>query len=107
MNKILISGYYGYDNLGDEAVLETILNNIRSVIEDSEITVLSSNPIATTAKYDVNSVGRSSIMGVIKALSKCDVLISGGGSLLQDVTSRLSIFYYLLIIMFGRMMGKR
>jgi len=107
MNKILISGYYGYDNLGDEAVLETILNNIRSVIEDSEITVLSSNPMATTAKYDVNSVGRSSIMGVIKALSKCDVLISGGGSLLQDVTSRLSIFYYLLIIMFGRMMGKK
>lgn len=107
MNKILISGYYGYDNLGDEAVLETILKNLREAIGDADITVLSSDPTATVAKYDVESVGRSSFRGVLKALWKCDLLISGGGSLLQDVTSRLSIFYYLLIIFAGRLLGKK
>lgn len=107
MSKILISGYYGYDNLGDEAVLETILKNIKKAVVRADITVLSSDPEATIAKYHVHSVGRSSFWKVFKELLKCDLLISGGGSLLQDVTSRLSIFYYLLIILAGRLLGKK
>ncbi len=107
MKKIVISGYYGYDNLGDEAVLETILTNIRAKLGNVEITVLSSNPSKTSEKYGVKSAYRAKLGPVIKAIKNADVLISGGGSLLQDVTSRLSIFYYLGIIAIAKLCGTK
>lgn len=107
MKKIVLSGYYGFDNLGDEAVLESILNNVRQELGELHITVLSANPAATRRLYDVHAVRRVSPVGVLKSLWDCDVLISGGGSLLQDVTGRLSIFYYLSLIAMGKLMGKK
>lgn len=107
MKRIVLSGYYGFNNLGDEAVLESILNNIREALGDIQITVLSADPRTTEALYGVTSVGRTSPLGILKALWRCDVLVSGGGSLLQDVTGRLSIFYYLALIALGKLLGKR
>ncbi len=107
MKKIVLSGYYGFDNLGDEAVLESILNNVREALGEVHITVLSANPEATERLYGVRSVKRISPVKVLKALWACDVLVSGGGSLLQDVTGRLSIFYYLALIAMGKLMGKK
>lgn len=107
MKKIVISGYYGFDNLGDEAVLESVLNNIRGSMGELHITVLSANPAATEKLYGVHAVKRISPVKVLKALWNCDLLISGGGSLLQDVTGRLSIFYYLSLIAMGKLMGKK
>ncbi len=107
MKRILLSGYYGFDNLGDEAVLESILSNIRQSMDELHITVLSANPHVTEGLYGVHAVKRISPIKVLKALWNCDVLISGGGSLLQDVTGRLSIFYYLSLIAMGKLMGKR
>ena len=37
-------------------------------------------------------------VAILRAVKKCDMLISGGGSLLQDVTSSKSLHYYLSII---------
>lgn len=107
MKKIVLSGYYGFDNLGDEAVLESILNNIRQALGELQITVLSANPAATKKLYGVHAIRRISPVGIIRSLWECDVLISGGGSLLQDVTGRLSIFYYLALIALGKLMGKK
>lgn len=107
MSKILISGFYGFGNLGDEAILETMLDRIRKVEPVTEITVLSNNPDLTAKDYKVSAVSRKSLSAVVGAIYKCDVLVSGGGSLLQDVTSGKSIFYYLFIIMMGRLMGKK
>lgn len=107
MKKIVLSGYYGFDNLGDEAVLESILSNIRQALGDLHITVLSAKPEVTKGLYGVHAIGRISPVGILKSLWECDVLVSGGGSLLQDVTGRLSIFYYLALIALGKLMGKR
>lgn len=107
MKKIVLSGYYGFNNLGDEAVLESILNNIRQSFGELHITVLSAHPEATRKLYGVHAVRRTSPVGVLRSLWACDVLISGGGSLLQDVTGRLSIFYYLALIALGKLMGKK
>ena len=42
--NILICGYYGFDNAGDEAVLFSIVRDLRTVLgEDIEITVLSND----------------------------------------------------------------
>lgn len=107
MKRIVLSGYYGFDNLGDEAVLESILNNIQQAFGELHVTVLSADPAATRRLYGVHAIRRVSPVGVLKALWECDVLISGGGSLLQDVTGRLSIFYYLALIALGKLMGKK
>ncbi len=98
MIQILISGYYGFNNIGDESILRAVVDNLRSKLNDIEITVLSQNPASTAQKYGVNSVNRKSVKDIIKAVRKCDLLISGGGSLLQDVTSKKSILYYLMIM---------
>jgi len=98
MVRILISGYYGFNNIGDESILQAVVDNLRSKLNNIEITVLSRNPDFTAQKYEVHSVSRKSIKDIIKAVLKCDLLISGGGSLLQDVTSKKSILYYLMII---------
>ena len=107
MNKILISGYYGFNNLGDEAILETIIARIRHMVANADISVLTATPERTAKNYQVEGCNRKSIPSVLRALWNCDVLISGGGSLLQDVTSKMSIRYYLAIILLAKLMGKK
>lgn len=108
--KIIISGYYGFRNSGDEAVLKSILNALRKQSEAAGITltpvVLSIDPEWTTATYGVESVHRMKLGEVRKAISESAGLISGGGSLLQDVTGSKTIPYYLAILKLAQWMGK-
>ena len=96
--RILISGYYGFSNAGDEAVLSAIIGGLRAQADDIEIAVLSASPEETAGAHKVSALPRASISHVTKALSGCDLLISGGGSLIQDATSFRSLAYYLAII---------
>jgi len=107
MVHILISGYYGFNNIGDESILQAVINNLREKLSDIEITVLSKNPEFTAQKYNVHSVNRKSMKDIIHAVRKCDLLISGGGSLLQDVTSKKSIIYYLTIMWMAFLFRKK
>lgn len=97
MKKVLISGYYGFGNIGDEAILKAMITEFNKMAHKAEVTVLSGNPVETNSKFHVQSEDRSHLYKVIQAIRKCDVLISGGGSLLQESTGRLSVFYYLFI----------
>lgn len=105
--NVLMSGYYGFNNSGDEAILQTINNNIRKRSSDISITVLSNDPENTKKVYGCDAVARFSLFKVLKAVKKCDVLVSGGGSLLQDRTSTRSLLYYLFIIRMAERMGKK
>lgn len=107
MNKVVISGFYGFHNIGDEAILLTLTQKLKMVNPKVQITVLSNNPEETMQKFDVNAVNRSDAFKVATAIMKCDVLLSGGGSLLQDVTSARSIHYYLSIIRMGLLFRKK
>ncbi|MEF9991799.1 MAG: polysaccharide pyruvyl transferase CsaB [Peptostreptococcaceae bacterium] len=104
--KLVISGYYGFDNLGDEAILQSIIMALKEADENIEITVLSNNPIKTQQNYKVNAINRWSIKKIYKEIKLSDGLISGGGSLLQDVTSSRSIFYYIFIIGIANLVDK-
>ena len=105
--NVILSGYYGFNNAGDEAILLSMHKNIQALGENYHITVLSNRPEETRAKYHIDVVYRFSIREVLKAIKKCDVLLSGGGSLLQDSTSTRSLMYYLSIILVARIMGKK
>lgn len=106
MVKIAISGYYGFKNFGDEAILSVLVNHLKS-IENSEITVFSSDVDFTSKTYGVNAVKRFDLNAVFKTIKECDVLVSGGGSLLQDVTSLKSLIYYSFIIALGLFFNKK
>ena len=107
MNKIVISGYYGFANAGDEAMLTSIVRALRGVQPDIDLTVISGNPAETAAKHKVKSIYRFNFCEIYNAVKNADMLLSGGGSLLQDVTSLRSLFYYLFIISMGKMAGKK
>jgi polysaccharide pyruvyl transferase CsaB len=96
--KIVLSGYYGFDNAGDEAVLTGVIDSLRQHSPEAKIVVLSGNPERTKNAYGVNAVPRMSIAGIYRALNGADLLISGGGSLFQDVTSNRTIPYYASIV---------
>lgn len=105
MNKVLISGYYGYKNFGDEAVLKVLTDHLKSL--NAEITVISSDMEYTEETYGVKSVRNFDFKSVIKAVKETDILISGGGSLFQDVTSFKSLVYYSLIIALAIIFNKK
>ena len=107
MSKILISGYYGFSNAGDEAMLTAIIEALRAERRDIEITVMSGKPEITAEKHRVNSIHRFHPLQILKEMLRTDLLLSGGGSLLQDVTSRRSILYYLSILMLAKLLGKK
>ncbi len=84
--KIGISGSYGGMNLGDEAILEGVLSQLRASV-DADITVFSRNPTDTMARHQVEcavavrDMTRKESALVVKEL---DLLILGGGGILYD-----------------------
>ena len=105
--KVVISGYYGFDNCGDEAVLLAIVHCLKSLSPNVRVVVLSGNPTATREAYGVDAVNRWNPFSVALALLNSRLLISGGGSLLQDVTSSKSVLYYLAVIKLAVFLGKK
>ena len=110
--NIVISGFYGLGNTGDEAILDAVIHEIRRKDPQAGITVFSLSPEQTASRHGVESVYRGwrrSNKEKIRALRKADVLISGGGGLLQDVYSTKIIGgplpYYLLIALLARLCG--
>lgn len=106
-SSILISGYYGFDNLGDEAILYSIINLLRKKRNDLEIIVISQRPEITAKRYGVKSIDRRDLVEIIKALRESRLFISGGGSLLQDITGIYSIPYYLGLVFLAQIMGNK
>ncbi len=98
MKNIVICGYHGFSNSGDEALLSAMLDILQKKRADINITVLSMHPKSTQAIYGVPSVYRYNLLKINKLFSKCDLFIMGGGSLLQDITSLRSLYYYIAIL---------
>lgn len=104
-DEILISGYYGFHNSGDDALLKSIIDDLKKYKESPNITVLSANPKETFKSYKVKAINRFSVFGILKHMKKADMLISGGGTLIQDRTSTKSLWYYLTIIEMAKRHG--
>lgn len=107
MSDILILGYYGFKNSGDDALLLSIIQQLYSKKEDLKCLVLSNNPEETKNIYKVSSVDRNSIIKVISSIAKTKMLLVGGGTLIQDSTSTKSLLYYLFIIAVALLFNKK
>lgn len=105
--RVVISGYYGYGNTGDEAVLAGLLTALRTIDPGIEAVVISGDPAATRRQHGVRAIARSSARGLWRALRAADGLVSGGGSLLQDVSSARPVAYYTGVMHVARLAGRR
>ncbi len=103
---VLISGYYGFDNLGDEAILESILQWF-AIRDDVHPVVLSADPKSTYDSYEVDSIPRANLFKILGRIPGSPLIIQGGGGLLQDKTSFKSLMYYLGIMLLGFVTGRR
>lgn len=100
MAKIMISGYYGFNNTGDEAILKSMVGAFKEKIPQIKITVLSHSPLQTSQTYQVKAINRLHLIRIIRFLRNVNLFISGGGGLLQDSTGKgWSILYYLGLIL--------
>ncbi len=104
--RLLVSGYYGFGNAGDEAILAGLTEGLREQAPEAEVTVLSGNPSATQREHGVRAVSRGLGSAFLRG-RESDVLISGGGGLLQDATSWRSPLYYLTVMRLARAAGVR
>jgi putative peptidoglycan lipid II flippase len=103
---ITLSGNYGFDNAGDEALLSAITASIRRLRPDAEFVVLSGAPEKTRSVHGIPAVYYLNPWRVLRAIQACDLLISGGGSIFQDVTSGRSLPYYISVVALACLTGK-
>jgi polysaccharide pyruvyl transferase WcaK-like protein len=105
MAQVTLLGYYGFGNAGDEAVLAGVITRLRAADSSVKITVISGNPEETSRVHGVQAIGRGSFAQICALLKKTDLFLLGGGGLLQDRTSRRSLWYYLGMAFWARISG--
>ncbi len=103
----VLSGYYGFNNSGDDALLLSLITDLKRNMPSARIAVLSSNPLQTMKVFGVDAFGRISPFSLTKLFGSSTALLSGGGSLIQDETSSKSLWYYLFIIAFAKHRGMK
>ncbi len=92
---VIISGYYGFSNIGDDAMLRSIVDNLRQQKTDISILVLSKKPVETSLSYNVSAINRKNMFAVYSSMKRAKLFIYGGGNIIQDSTSSRSILFYL------------
>jgi len=105
--RLLLSGYYGFGNFGDEAILRVFVDQWRERRPGDSIVVLSADPRETASTYGVRSVERMDAHVVGQAIRDADLVVSGGGGLLQSSTSLRSLLYYTGIIREAKRAGRK
>jgi polysaccharide pyruvyl transferase CsaB len=103
LSRVVVSGYYGFGNAGDELILGVLCR----ALVGHQVTVLSADPEATAREHAVDAVPRMEPRAILGALSRADLLISGGGGLLQDASGPWTVPYYLGVVAVARAMGRR
>jgi polysaccharide pyruvyl transferase CsaB len=99
----MICGYYGEHNLGDDALLDVVLGDLP---DGCEPLVTAHDQPWVQERFGVATCNRRRLTDVLAGLGRCDALVLGGGSLLQDATSLPSLAYYCLLILAARLQGK-
>ncbi len=82
--RILIAGYMGFGNAGDEAILASMLEGFRALPVPVDFTVVSGNPAETSRRYSVSAVPWQDPLALADAVRISDVVLLGGGGLFHD-----------------------
>lgn len=101
----VICGAYGRGNAGDEAILKAILKQLREIDPDMPFWIMSRNPKETRAANRANSFYIFNVFALFKRLHQAKIFVNGGGSLIQDVTSSRSLYFYLFTLQAAKWCG--
>lgn len=101
----VICGAYGRGNAGDEAILKAILTQLREIDEDMPFWVMSRNSKETRAANKTRSMYLFNVFAFIRSLKKAEIFVNGGGSLIQDITSFRSLYFYLFTLKAAKWCG--
>lgn len=101
--RIVILGWYGSDNTGDEAILQGVVEALRKR-GYANLCALSVNPTRTASQLDIDSVPRLLGLQTLRALLDADALILGGGGLIQDGTSLYNLPLYAGYVALARLL---
>ncbi len=104
---VVICGAYGKGNAGDDAILVSMIQQLRQQDPDLPITVMTRRPRQTAVMTGVATVHIFNIFAAGRHMKRSKLYISGGGSLIQNVTSARSLYYYLFSIRQAKRLGCR
>ncbi len=104
---VLVCGAYGRGNVGDEAILEAIVAELRALDGDGPLWVLSRSPAETRLNYRVGAIYTFNFVRFLLQMGRTKLYVNGGGSLMQDVTSRRSLWFYLFTIWAAKRLGSK
>lgn len=104
--QVMISGYFGYANTGDEAILAAMIPALQAEIPGVRIVVLGHKPRAMQLPPGVRAIDRMFLPGILWELFRSRLFISGGGGLIQDSTGASTVMYYLGLVRLARWMGR-
>lgn len=102
MEKIVLGGYFGFGNIGDDAILLSEINFLRKENFQPFILTYKGREI-----FNQESINRYNFFKIIKLRKKFNNFILGGGGIFQDTTSFRSLIYYLFMIYFFKFLKKR
>lgn len=102
---ILICGYYGYGNMGDETMLSVVTKELLAKNPHLRLCVLSADAHKTSVSLGIDAIPRFDPKRVAEAMSRSRMLLFGGGNLLQDKTSTHSLLYYTHILRAAKKRG--
>jgi len=102
MIKVVIFGYFGCGNIGDETNLSHLVSLLREIDLGIVITVISADPAITAQRFGVAAVHKYDFKGIYQVLQEAGLLIGGGGSLFQDRSSLRSLAYYSALVLLAK-----
>lgn len=103
--KILLTGYYGCGNLGDDALLFALLKQLKDA--PVSYSVLLGDFNQSSDFLDAPWIPRMDLKKIRQAIHQHDVLVFGGGSLFQDITSMKSVLYYAMLVFYAKLARKK
>jgi polysaccharide pyruvyl transferase CsaB len=107
IKKIVLAGYYGYNNAGDDLLLKSIISGLQKNICNVKAFVLSRKKNSVDISGKTAFVNRYNPFSIIYHILICNALIMGGGSLLQDVSGVFTIYYYFILMFTAKLFGKK
>ena len=102
---VVICGAYGMGNSGDEAILDAIVAEMRAIDPLMPLTVMTRDPAGASARLGLTAVHTFNFPRFLAVMRRRALYINGGGSLIQDVTSRRSLWYYLFTLRAAKRLG--
>ena len=118
--KILIIGWFGAGNIGDEAILLAELHAMRERISDAEFHILSFDPertqrLVSGLQQVVKIIGvgskhkflRTDFRGLWHSLTTVDMVVIGGGGIFQDIYNHYPIPFFTFMVVLAKLLSKR